>query len=203
MDDFFLRHCKEAGITVIPTPKSDFNHCFCDVETRVDTPTTQRLYYYVQSMPGYVGTIAKDNPLVMDFQMACDEWTKHIDITFERVMSRHNIHHFKIRCATKVEEEESSTTSVMNYFIANDDIGVLCLWRRIKEWQSYAVFLHAIGHIIGLAHEDAFGPDDTSMICESIMSYAYISQFQRNSPHVPCLSGIDKERAHQLKADEM
>ncbi len=115
-DDFigvgFCQTGKDAGLTVILN--------------RNDRPPKQTLYYYVQSLPGTRGKVDENEPLALEFERACKEWSEVVPITFKRTRVREN-EDFYIRTANADEERERVTLIAEAFFWSDTDQKVMSL----------------------------------------------------------------------------
>lgn len=228
-----LLHCCEmAEVSMIDLVPTDFKGAICQtgnncepsiIKSLRDFPPKKNLDYYVQSLPSATGKhtggkVSCNDPLIIEFQRACDEWTKYTQITFRRTTNKAEAD-FMIRSANLSEEKEKSKKLVADAFFWSDDdeIKVLKIWKKISEWSAYSVFLHEIGHILGFRHEHAFlsqhdrgllGSVESSRSYKllqevvdkySIMSYGYLRQFVLVSGKGEAeLSAVDRDEAIKL-----
>jgi len=213
--DGFKKLCSDIGITLLSTAPSDFdrNHLICSTgDGRVMYPSApslsttvgikrtvvtkdNTLYYHVDD-----SVHASGPPFLLGaFDGACSEWTVWSGIVVRRINVRDDAD-FRLRMANDNEEEEAGKGRVVESFCwathPKHHIKVIKVWRRIADWDAYAIFLHAMGHVLGLRHEDCFSTTCTRVTtasqtllesttgplvknAQSIMSYEYLCQFKK------------------------
>lgn len=233
MDVCFRTFCQMEGVATVDIVREDFRGHFCqtgsDCQLSVaahahDFPSKNLLRYYVQSVPFVTypqkesrpGKVPSDAYLIVEFQKACDEWSKFTCIYFKRTEDKENAD-FRIRIANGNEEEEKKNLIADSFFWSypKTDLKVLRLWKQLGDWDAYSVFLHEVGHILGFRHEHAFLSEDerssigsnessigylmlqTVVDKSSIMSYGYLHQFKENSGRAE-LSRTDQLQANRL-----
>lgn len=209
------------------SPPDDFNGQWCQTgsdhslavaQGDTDYPPKKHLTYYVKSLPLTRGAVHPQHPMALNFQRACETWSAHIPITFERVFVEDGAD-FKIRTANAHEESEKTTSVAEAFFWSDVNAKVVKVWKRIEEWDCYSVFLHEIGHILGFRHEHVFlsapqraliGGNESAatyrllqMVVDekSIMSYGYVRQFLVGTGSAS-LSAIDIEQAKAYYKDK-
>lgn len=150
-----------------------------------------------------------------EFQNACNVWEEFTGVKFQRTMNEEESN-FIIRAATEIEEVEKHKLVAEAFFWSSQNKKVLAVWKIIKDWNAYSVFLHEVGHILGFRHEHVFlsesernviGTSESATGYEllqntnvadtkSIMSYGYLSQFSlTNKAGCAELSDTDKSQA--------
>lgn len=150
MDMSSFRHfCQMAEVSTVDIVREDFHGKLCqtgsDCQLSVaahaqDFPSKNLLLYYVQSVP-YVtypqkvsqpGKVPSDAYLVVEFQKACDEWSKFTRIYFKRTESR-DLADFRIRLANSNEEDEKKNLIADAFFWSSpkNDVKVLKLWKQL------------------------------------------------------------------------
>jgi hypothetical protein len=208
MEDSVPRN--DIGLTLVAMAPSDFDGCLCRTGDRRELRSASRdivpveqkavLYYYVQSMPP--DSLDGTTQHLEAFQCACDEWTHHTGVRFCRTNVRGEAD-FRVRRASDCEEEEANETTLTESFFygshPKQHIKVIKIWSRIAQWDAYSVYLHAIGHVLGMRHEDAYrstttvtrtGDGQTVVASQttplakdesSVMCHEYLSKFNQST----------------------
>jgi hypothetical protein len=181
--------------TQIETTESfdDFRGVICDLGFGDDVIYTAQVNqnicqinpvkYYIRSFPGK-GRVGKNDQTALIFQRACDEWTKHTGVRFERVFAESESNFF-IRCANKTQEYEEKHMVARSFFWSEKRVKTFIVWKQFKNWDAYIMFLHQIGHILGFRHEHGFGKhsimscktmtlsDDDIVLCKKMYPNSY------------------------------
>lgn len=224
----FQQMCNDIGITLVPLAPSDFEGRICGTDDRCEMRSrvgdvarhklpAKPLYYYVQSMP-HVEDSPDEWVGLDEFEAACREWTNQTGIVFVRCNLKEAAD-FRLRAASATEEEEANETCVVESFCwashPKHHLKVLKMWQRLVEWDAYAVFLHAVGHILGMRHEDAYRSTRTTLVTGggtvlsststtlqkdacSIMSREYLERFRQ----APQASSGEREEARLSPSDK-
>ena len=214
--DRFKKLCDDIGITLLPTAPSDFDRANLICPTgdgrvmypsvsagatkRVVTVKDNTMYYYVDESVRTFGGQSDSSYLLEAFEAASAEWTVWSGIVMRRINVRDDAD-FRLRMANDNEEEEAGKGCVVESFCwathPVHHVKVIKVWHRIVGWNAYAIFLHALGHVLGMRHEDCFSTTCTRVTtgsqtllesttsplvknAQSIMSYEYLRQFNQN-----------------------
>ena len=191
-----------GGPTLLEEAPDDFEGYICDFKRELDTefikPSKSILLYFIRSLP--TDQIQKDDPLSLDFQIACDTWTEYTGVKFQRSFSNSDVD-FIIRSANEDEETERSNLVIDGFNWNSKGLKAVKIWKSIEKWNAYSIFLHLVGHILGFCHHHAFSQFgmNSSYIhysetarSDSIMSYNYIKQFTKDNNDKAILSNDDK-----------
>ena len=223
-------------MTWVALEPSDFNgRVCCTGEGRICDDDSMNLInksspvlYYVRSWPRLntpdgLSKEAKDLALGVLFHSACLAWARYTGVHFEQINSEEKAD-FYIRAASETDEEEQSSRVCEAFNWSTPHTKVVKLWCSLEQYRPYAVFLHLVGHILGLRHahaqwsvgrrlglheqEHLSSPAFRCKDMNSIMSFGYLSRFtvtpgEKNQFSVVCsgelshLDGIQARRAYQ------
>jgi hypothetical protein len=133
---------------------------------RSDLAPQLSLSYYIESLP-----CDKADSLLWGFRTACDAWTSCTGVSFTRA-SRSGACDFCVRSATQREEAERGCdgVAIQSFHWSGPEARAVILWQKSLHYDAHSLFLHAIGHILGLRHEH-------SLCAESVMSLDHLAQF--------------------------
>lgn len=189
----FSALCARIGVRQIALAPSDFDGSFCTLgdqqraEALALTPSHPRqpcLRYALREL---------SDELNGAFEQACATMAAATGLTFVRQADEEGCDFF-VRAADETEEEEEPRAVCESFHWATPHCRRIRVWASVVEWDARSVFLHALGHALGLRHADGA----TGARGASVMSWAYLRQFRRGCAASAELSALDLARLSTL-----